>query len=164
VDDAVNIQEYQVDFALGENVAHTLDARTREDHGALEVPNNQQDSATQEVVALAQNTAPFETAFDPLPQETMALDIATNQATLNADLIHHTHQNETGKTVLIVTCMQNDYLEGGSIGVQNSLDILPVINAMVQNPAIDSVVWSRDWHPTSHVSFAENHEGAQPYT
>lgn len=40
------------------------------------------------------------------------------------------------------------------LGVAGGDEIIPVINRLVNS--FDTVVYTRDWHPANHVSFAEN--------
>lgn len=55
---------------------------------------------------------------------------------------------------LIVVDLQNDFCPGGALGVAGGDEIVPVINRLVNSFA--TVVYTRDWHPPNHVSFAEN--------
>ena len=55
---------------------------------------------------------------------------------------------------LIVVDLQNDFCPGYSLGVAGGDEIIPVINRLVNS--FDTVVYTRDWHPANHVSFAEN--------
>ncbi|NLZ43356.1 MAG: nicotinamidase [Clostridia bacterium] len=55
---------------------------------------------------------------------------------------------------LIVVDLQNDFCPGGALGVAGGDEIVPVINRLVKS--FDIVVYTRDWHPPNHVSFAEN--------
>jgi len=55
---------------------------------------------------------------------------------------------------LIVVDLQNDFCPGGALGVAGGDEIIPVINRLVNS--FDTVVYTRDWHPANHVSFAEN--------
>ena len=41
-----------------------------------------------------------------------------------------------------------------ALGVAGGDEIIPVINRLVNS--FDTVVYTRDWHPANHVSFAEN--------
>lgn len=66
--------------------------------------------------------------------------------------------------VLIVVDPQNDFCEGGSLGVSGSSDIFKYINALKKNkPFFSHVILTRDWHPKNHVSFASTH-GKEPFT
>lgn len=53
---------------------------------------------------------------------------------------------------LIVVDVQNDFCPGGALGVAGGDEIIPVINGLVDS--FDVVVYTRDWHPQNHVSFA----------
>ena len=45
-------------------------------------------------------------------------------------------------------------------------EVVPVVNALALDTGdfFQEVVYSQDWHPADHCSFASNHEGAQPFT
>lgn len=62
---------------------------------------------------------------------------------------------------LIVVDVQNDFLEGGALAVPDGNEVIPVINKLT--PLFSTVVFTQDWHPKDHVSFAANHEGASVY-
>ncbi|MFA6747260.1 MAG: bifunctional nicotinamidase/pyrazinamidase [Aminobacterium sp.] len=60
----------------------------------------------------------------------------------------------TGDALIIVD-VQNDFCEGGALAVSGGDDVVPVINALsryCENRHIP-VYFSRDWHPSDHVSF-----------
>lgn len=59
---------------------------------------------------------------------------------------------------LLVVDVQYDFLEEGALAVPGSNRVLPVIKKYLHLFAAKSllVVASRDWHPESHCSFAEN--------
>lgn len=61
---------------------------------------------------------------------------------------------------LLLIDIQNDFLPGGALAVPNGNAILPIINELVHYP-FDLIVASKDWHPTEHGSFANNHEGKE---
>lgn len=63
---------------------------------------------------------------------------------------------------LIVIDMQNDFCPGGALGVQQGDEIIPSINAMMDD--YDNVVLTQDWHPRDHSSFADNHPNAPPFS
>lgn len=55
------------------------------------------------------------------------------------------------KTALIIVDVQNDFLPGGSLAIENGHDVIePIIEAAAK---ADYVVASRDWHPADHSSF-----------
>lgn len=60
---------------------------------------------------------------------------------------------------LIVVDPQYDFFEGGSLEVKDSNKIIPVINRLTQSEVFDLVVFTKDWHPSDHKSFASQHEG-----
>jgi len=59
--------------------------------------------------------------------------------------------------VLIVIDVQNDFLPGGALAVQDSEQIIPVINGL--NAKFQNIVLTQDWHPENHISFASNNPG-----
>lgn len=59
------------------------------------------------------------------------------------------------KRALIIVDVQNDFLPGGALGVEGGEEILPIINALIDQ--FDLVVASQDIHPEKHMSFAETH-------
>lgn len=62
---------------------------------------------------------------------------------------------------LIIIDMQNSFLPGGSLEVEEGDKIIPQIN-FIQDQ-FDVIVATQDWHPTNHVSFAQNHEGKNTF-
>lgn len=54
---------------------------------------------------------------------------------------------------LIVVDVQNDFLPGGPLAVDEGDQVVPQINRLL--PLFDHVVYTRDWHPPHHVSFAD---------
>ncbi len=66
----------------------------------------------------------------------------------------------TMKTLIIID-VQNDFMPGGSLEVQDGDQVLPVINRI--QDAFDLVVATQDWHPLNHSSFASVHNGKQPF-
>ena len=64
-----------------------------------------------------------------------------------------------GKTALIIVDVQNDFCHGGSLAVEGSLEIIPLINQLRKNPKFDYIVLTQDCHPQNHISFASNHPG-----
>lgn len=61
---------------------------------------------------------------------------------------------------LLVVDLQNDFMPGGALPVQHADEIIPIINQLVHEP-FDLIVATKDWHPSDHGSFADNH-GKQP--
>ncbi len=66
----------------------------------------------------------------------------------------------TSKALLIID-VQLDFCDGGALAVPNGDEIVPGINAMMDQYEV--IVLSQDWHPAEHASFASNLEGAAPY-
>ena len=62
---------------------------------------------------------------------------------------------------LIVIDLQNDFCPGGALAVPGGDDIIPRINALMQDMPVS--VLTQDWHPADHTSFASNHPGAEPF-
>jgi len=55
------------------------------------------------------------------------------------------------KKALILVDLQNDFMPGGSLGVQEGDHVIPVANKLQEK--FDIVIASKDWHPQNHVSF-----------
>ncbi|MFX0014755.1 MAG: bifunctional nicotinamidase/pyrazinamidase [Promethearchaeota archaeon] len=66
---------------------------------------------------------------------------------------------------LLVVDMQNDFLPNGALPVIDGDKIVPGINYLsakfhqIENP----IVFTQDWHPPDHFSFASTHPGKSPY-
>jgi len=67
----------------------------------------------------------------------------------------------TPKDVLIVVDVQYDFLPGGSLAVSSGDEIVPLINTLAR--AFTNVVFTQDWHPADHISFASQHYGKSPF-
>ena len=63
--------------------------------------------------------------------------------------------------VLLVVDVQNDFMPGGALAVARGDEIVPLVNRLARG--FSHVVLTQDWHPASHVSFAANHAGRQPF-
>ena len=59
--------------------------------------------------------------------------------------------------------VQNDFCEGGSLAIKSSNEVIPVINELKKNARFSKIIFTRDWHPKDHCSFAENNKGARLY-
>jgi len=67
------------------------------------------------------------------------------------------------RDALIVVDVQRDFCPGGSLGVPDGDEVIPVINRLL--PMFGHWVYSRDWHPADHVSFSTEpafREGSWP--
>lgn len=60
---------------------------------------------------------------------------------------------------LLVIDVQYDFLEGGSLEVKDSNKIIPIINKLTKSKEFDLVIFTKDWHPSNHKSFASQHSG-----
>ena len=63
---------------------------------------------------------------------------------------------------LIVIDVQNDFCPGGALAVAGGDQIIPRINALMDE--FRTVFFTQDWHPANHASFAANHPGAAPFS
>jgi nicotinamidase/pyrazinamidase len=62
---------------------------------------------------------------------------------------------------LIVVDVQNDFMPGGALAVPRGDEVVPVINRLAAR--FDNVVFTQDWHPRGHASFASSHPGKKPF-
>lgn len=67
----------------------------------------------------------------------------------------------TPRDVLVVVDMQYDFLPGGSLAVAGGDEIVPLINTLATT--FTNVVFTQDWHPADHISFASQHPGKAPF-
>lgn len=58
------------------------------------------------------------------------------------------------RDALMAVDIQVDFLEGGALGVEGGSRVVPIVNRLV--PLFAHVVFTRDWHPPGHTSFAES--------
>lgn len=65
------------------------------------------------------------------------------------------------RRALIVIDVQNDFCPGGALAVSGGDEILPAVNALIEE--FDHVVLTQDWHPAGHSSFASSHAGKGPF-
>ncbi|MEL6205112.1 MAG: bifunctional nicotinamidase/pyrazinamidase [Pseudomonadota bacterium] len=63
-------------------------------------------------------------------------------------------------TALLVIDVQNDFCAGGALAVPDGDAVVPVINGMLGDHAVR--VYTQDWHPPGHSSFASQHPGHAP--
>ncbi len=62
---------------------------------------------------------------------------------------------------LILVDLQNDFFEGGVLEVPESNSIIPVINGILN--LFSLVIFTKDWHPEGHISFASSHKGKKEF-
>lgn len=60
------------------------------------------------------------------------------------------------RDALIVVDVQRDFCSGGALSVPGGDEVIPVINSLL--PIFGRWVYTRDWHPTGHVSFSSRPE------
>lgn len=61
---------------------------------------------------------------------------------------------------LLVIDVQNDFCTGGALAVPGGEDIVPGVNALMDD--FGAVILTQDWHPPRHSSFASEHPGKGP--
>jgi len=61
---------------------------------------------------------------------------------------------------LLIVDVQNDFLPGGALAVPRGDEVIEPINRLAA--AFPILVFTQDWHPQNHASFAANHPGKQP--
>ena len=62
---------------------------------------------------------------------------------------------------LVVIDLQNDFCPGGALAVPGGDEIVAPINALLDEYQVR--VFTQDWHPKGHSSFASSHAGKAPY-
>ncbi len=67
------------------------------------------------------------------------------------------------KKILLVVDVQNDFCPGGALAVPNGDEVIEPINNLIEAEMFEVVVYTHDWHPFDHKSFASNHEGKNVY-
>ena len=63
---------------------------------------------------------------------------------------------------ILVIDVQNDFCPGGPLAVTGGDEIVAPINALV--PEYPVRVFTQDWHPSDHSSFASQHPGADAFS
>lgn len=62
---------------------------------------------------------------------------------------------------LIIVDVQNDFCAGGALAVPDGEAVVPTINAL--GPRFGARIFTQDWHPLGHLSFASSHAGMAPF-
>ena len=62
---------------------------------------------------------------------------------------------------LVVIDVQNDFCPGGTLAVTDGDAVVPEINRIMRDFPVR--VFTQDWHPVGHGSFASSHAGAAPF-
>lgn len=65
----------------------------------------------------------------------------------------------TRRTALIVVDMQYDFMPGGALAVPGGDAVVPAVKRLIEEGDWDVVVFTQDWHPAGHKSFAASHPG-----
>jgi len=69
----------------------------------------------------------------------------------------------TETDALIIVDLQNDFITGGSLPVEEGDLIINDINELAEIfKKSGQVILTQDWHPPDHLSFASNHPGKKP--
>ena len=65
------------------------------------------------------------------------------------------------RQALIVIDVQNDFCPGGALAVPGGDSVVEGINRLVREFSVR--VFTQDWHPEGHSSFASSHSGKNPF-
>lgn len=57
------------------------------------------------------------------------------------------------KKILLIVDLQNDFCPGGSLGIKEGNEIVPVVNSLMDK--VDFVVATKDWHPEGSTHFKD---------
>lgn len=57
--------------------------------------------------------------------------------------------------VLVIIDIQNDFCSGGALAVPDGEAVVPIVNRLMRG--FHRVVFTQDWHPPRHISFASSH-------
>lgn len=69
------------------------------------------------------------------------------------------------KAALILVDVQEDFCEpNGALAVKGGRGLAPVWDKLLASDKFVCKVATHDWHPTDHISFASQHQGAQAFT
>ncbi|MBN1215939.1 MAG: bifunctional nicotinamidase/pyrazinamidase [Candidatus Lokiarchaeota archaeon] len=65
---------------------------------------------------------------------------------------------------LLVVDMQYDFIPGGALPVKDGDKIIDLINQLIKTFKLNQgiIIFSQDWHPSNHLSFASNHLNKNP--
>jgi len=66
------------------------------------------------------------------------------------------------KTALVIIDVQHDFCPGGALAVADGDAVVPIVNRL--QSAFPLRILTQDWHPADHMSFADNHQGAEPFS
>jgi nicotinamidase/pyrazinamidase len=63
--------------------------------------------------------------------------------------------------LLLIIDVQLDFCPGGQLAVPGGDSVVPQINRLASH--FEHIIFTQDWHPATHTSFASNHPGTQPF-
>jgi nicotinamidase/pyrazinamidase len=68
-------------------------------------------------------------------------------------------------SAIIIIDMQNDFIIGGSLAVRGGDEIVDGINHCTKefSDKNATIIFTQDWHPRAHASFASSHPEKKPY-
>ncbi|MEM0924124.1 MAG: bifunctional nicotinamidase/pyrazinamidase [Pseudomonadota bacterium] len=66
------------------------------------------------------------------------------------------------ETALVMIDIQSDFCSGGALEVAGGDQIVPLVNRLQERFTV--VVATQDWHPGDHLSFADAHPDAEPFS
>ena len=71
----------------------------------------------------------------------------------------------TPTNALISIDIQNDFCPGGALAVGEGDAIIPFVNDQIAYARTHNapIIMTQDWHPATHASFADNHDGKSPF-
>lgn len=71
----------------------------------------------------------------------------------------------TDRDALVVVDIQNDFIPGGALAVEGGDMIISGVNKICEKFKLKAkrIIFTQDWHPEGHASFASVHEGKQPF-
>ena len=73
-----------------------------------------------------------------------------------------TNNVDRDRSALILVDIQPDFLPGGNLPVEDGDEILDGVEELMESGLFGVQAATQDWHPPDHVSFASNHDGAEP--
>lgn len=59
-------------------------------------------------------------------------------------------------TALLVVDLQNDFCEGGVLGIDGTSSLIPKVNQLIElaHKCGSKIIYTQDWHPKNHQSFS----------
>jgi nicotinamidase/pyrazinamidase len=64
--------------------------------------------------------------------------------------------------VLVIIDVQNDFCSGGALAVPDGDAVVPIVNHLICR--FHRVVFTQDWHPQRHISFASSHPNTPAFS